>query len=288
MDFEFFNSIGSYNWDLQPIDRSLDQIKINEYLSLIPDHYKPFINDLLKSTIYIKYSDFKESLYESFQKFKSAITTDNFYLLLPNSKITASHWLTAILWNELKLLNIIRIISTLDELSLNNINNIVIIDDIINSGSNIKCLLDLLIYDLSEKIKIPMSKLGIKFRFHILVPYISSGGKNVIMNFCKIHNIPCIIYNIHCLPYLTDLITIPESYDHRILQEFFGLESLDRVPINFDHDVTKDLNPYSTIYCGGIYPSSTHISCYGSLLLANPSQVKIKELEQLYTNYIAS
>ena len=54
--YSFYERTLSHDWNMTPIDRSLDPIKVMQYLNLIPDPTdRAFIKDVLDNTVYINY-----------------------------------------------------------------------------------------------------------------------------------------------------------------------------------------------------------------------------------------
>ena len=70
----FFESTLLYNWNMNPIDRSFDPIRVQTYLSQLPTiNDRNFVLDLLNKTQYVPYSQFKNALLTSFEQFKRNI-----------------------------------------------------------------------------------------------------------------------------------------------------------------------------------------------------------------------
>lgn len=280
MDRSFFESTLQYNWDLPVgVDRSLSPEKVREYLSRLSPGDQVFISDLLRATTYVKFQEFKSALLESFQGFRQAIGEKPFYLLLPAGKIGSEHWLVALLWPELRKLNLLEIIDENTSLPLEGVNNILIVDDAIYSGNNTLAKIDMFL----NKYR-PVSTLntvgsaGKHFKFHILIPYISTFGTQSILDFCRELPTECTIYGIYYLPALPSIIRIPFNHDQ--LYQGFGIELIDLPAIYFDHKVAGPMSTFSTIYLEGKYPGGE----YGSLLKVLPSREKIHQLEDLFSS----
>lgn len=164
----FFNQTLNYNWDMDPIDRTLDPQKAKEYLAKFtdPDEYK-LIKTMLEKLEYWCFEDFKKALFLSFEKFKNNIGHKPFYILLDESKIGSEWWLVALLWSKIKELNFQDFI-TRKSSSLPDNSNIVLIDDAIYSGHHLLSLIDE--YTFNNKIN------GDKYNWHIMTPIVNKEG----------------------------------------------------------------------------------------------------------------
>lgn len=282
MDKSFFERTLQYNWDLPGgVDRSLSLERVQEYLSKLNSEDRAFILDLLKATTYINFTEFKSALLESFHGFSQAIGEKPFYLLLPTGKVGSEHWLVALLWPELRKLNLVKIINEKTSLPLEGINNILIVDDAIYSGNNTLAKIDVFLYKYVATSPNHLSYqdengefIGRHFKFHILIPYISTFGTQAILEFCRELHTQCTIYGIYSLPILPSLIQIPLTGG---LYRKFGIELINLPAIYFDHKVAGSMSTFSTIYLEGKYPGGE----YGPLLKALPSREKIHQLEAL-------
>ena len=84
MNITFLEETLDYNWDMDPLDRSIDPIKTHKYLSSLEDDRDyNFVKDIIANTTYINFEKFKNSLIDSFEKFKRYIGDKPFYILLP-------------------------------------------------------------------------------------------------------------------------------------------------------------------------------------------------------------
>ncbi|CAN5664506.1 hypothetical protein BH23THE1_BH23THE1_28410 [soil metagenome] len=184
MDRNFFDFTLNYNWDMVPVDRSFDPNKIKEYLSQIErENDLLFIKELLEKTTYVDYAKFKQALLDTFELFKQSIGQEEFYLMLPKARVGSEHWLTALLWAQLRRLNLKKIINETNELT-EHMTNILIIDDAIYSGQRIIER----IYMFGET----MSSKNVKC--HIVTPFASSPGFKLIDESCKDYDIECILH----------------------------------------------------------------------------------------------
>lgn len=294
MDRAFFDMIKfdekscsiNNGWDMEVVDRSFDKNKIKEYLSLLNEPDCCFISELIDKTTYIKYDIFKNYLVESFNDFKLAIGEQKFYLMLPKGKIGSEHWLTALLWPELNKLNLVSIIDIFTVIVDIDIIDVVIIDDALYSGINITAEVDDFTYELSLKLNISQKELGKKFRFHFIIPFVTSGGVKTLFGLCKYINADYRLYNKYEMKTITDLIEVNKYYPENASDELykrFGVEIFDLPPIYFDHKVAGPFSTYSTIYLEGIIPNNKF---YGSLFKINPSREKIEQLKKYYVNYL--
>jgi hypothetical protein len=301
MNHAFFDSTLKFNWDMIPADRSFDTDKVEDYLSKLTESDRSFIKELLNKKTYIKYPEFKQALLQSFELFRQNIGQQDFYLMLSTDKISSEHWTVTLLWSQLRTLNLKQIINDTSELPLEDVTNILIVDDVIYSGNNTLAKIDNFIYRLAQSLSIKQSEVGKYFKFHITIPFITSGGYNSVLKFCKNRNIVCTIYGIHYLSELTLLMDIESYYKHELstnppkLQNIgdllyykFGIECIDMPPIYLDHKVAGAMSTFNTIYDKGRLPprdNSVHATLYGSLFKNNPSREKIEELAQLYNTY---
>lgn len=131
----FFDYSLNFNWDMNPIDRSFDPIKVQNYLSMMSEPDRSFIRELLNKTTYIRYPEFKQALLQSFEAFKQNIGQQEFYLLLPAGKFGSEYWLVALLWPQLRTMNFKGIIKDTDNFQPQGVTNILVIDDAIYSGA---------------------------------------------------------------------------------------------------------------------------------------------------------
>lgn len=286
MDRNFLDYTLNFDWDMLPVDRSFDPIKVQEYLSLLIEPDRSFIQELLDHTKYIKYEEFKQTLLQSFNSFKQEINQKEFYLMLPSSKIGSEHWITAILWPLLRTMNLIQIIDEKSPIILNNTINILFIDDAIYSGQNTIFKIDAIIYNAALINKtINYMDVGKYLKFHIVTPFNTVNGTDSVFNTCKQRNTECVIYEIYYLPTLPDLIDIKKYYPlnpESTLSKRFDLFSINMPALYFDHKVAGPASTFVRIYLNGRLPDG---KSFGSLLKVNPSREKIEELAKLYNNW---
>lgn len=292
MDYKFFESSLYYNWDMDVIDRSFDNEKVEKYLSLLFEPDKSFVEDIINKTRYVDFITFKRVLLNSLDKFKEEIGNEPFYLMLPTDKIGSEHWLTALLWYELRTMNIIKIIDETPELSDENINNILIIDDAIYTGINTFNKIDNVTYKLGKTLGISHREAGKFIKFHFVIPFMSNEGSKFIIDNCIYLNCGYNMYGIYYLPGLKDLMNIKDYYAgdyEKILRERFSISidfdtAIGDMPaVYFDHKVAAPESTFSSIYLWGKLPNSR---AFGSLFKNNPSRIKIEELSILYNNLI--
>ena len=287
MNLNFYDYTLNFNWDMFPIDRSFDPIKVQLYLSLLNEHDRYFIYELLNSTTYVDYFQFKQALFQSFKLFQQNINNEEFYLLLTNDKIGSEHWLSALLWPQLRILNIQDIISETSKLPL-KITNILIIDDAIYSGWHTFSTVFDFVDNLANYLNIEENEVGKYFKWHFVIPFISYPGTNAIRSKCTEWNTSCNFYSINYLPDLDELIDIdirkyfPVNTENVIYQKF-GIHDIDKPPIYFDHKVAGKQSTFITIYLDGRLPNG---ESFGSLLKTYPSREKIEEIIQLYHNWL--
>lgn len=281
-DMEFLEETLQYNWDMQPVDRSFDPIKVKAYLDLIPEPYKSVISQLLINTKYIPYHEFKQSLLQSFDIFRDKIGNTELLLFVDTNKIGSEHWVTALLWPQLREFNITRIIDQDSAIELDSVNNVLIIDDAIYSGVNVLSYIDMLTYHIAEKAGVQQNEIGGYFHFHLIVPYVSIEGEEEVASFCRSMNIGLSIYSVYHLNGLETLMNINSEIEAN-LYPLFGIEWSNAPAVYFDHKVAGAQSTYPTIYLEGRLPDGSQ---FGPLLKSLPSRYKIEELEQLYKNYL--
>lgn len=274
MDKTFFDSTLDFNWDILPVDRSFDENKVKEYLPSLDEPDRSFIEELLNKTTYINYSHFKQAFQESFERFKENIGQQEFYLLLCTTKPCSENWLTALIWSQLRTLNIKGIINYESNITFENPTNILLIDDCIYSGHHLTGVTDNFTYS---------KPLVNNIIFHIMAPFACDSGKNCILGFNNYIKAKVIIYNVRDLPKLSTLIDLTKYYSNAydILYKKFGFEILELPLVYFDHKVAGVMSTYSTIYLEGRRPGQGN---YGSLLKENVTREKINKLGELYNS----
>ena len=137
----FFNSVADQNWDMTSVDRSFDPNKVEEYLSLLDEPDRSLVDEILRETIYVPFPQFKAALFQSFEMFRQEIGPEGFYLMMAGDKIGSEHWLTALLWPQLRSLNLIEVIDYLTVIPVRP-TNILMIDDAIYSGHRVENTID--------------------------------------------------------------------------------------------------------------------------------------------------
>lgn len=128
---EFLDETLKYDWDIRPADRSFDQTHVREYLSFIPPPYHSVIKQFIDNTTYVSYPEFKDALFRSFKMFAKSICNTPIFLYVD---VASELWNTALLWPQLKDLNISGMVTLnsfeLGILDINSRNNILIIKGI--------------------------------------------------------------------------------------------------------------------------------------------------------------
>jgi hypothetical protein len=268
ISLDTFNLTLNKSWNMDPLDRQLDDIKINEYLSLMDEPDNSFIRELLNNTIYVPYIKFEEALFKSFYQFKEDIKSEEFYLMLSN-KIGSEHWLTALLWPHLKDMNIKNIIDEESELPIKNKYNILILDDAIYTGTNTFNKIDIPTFNVLNKIGAETKNIDIIFYFYIVIPFVSNVGYKFILDECNIRGVKCKFYNIVNIPSLGELVDINKYYpedSEQILRDKFSISLKLDLPISdmpaiyFDHKVAAPESTFSSVYLRGKLPSLWQIS----------------------------
>lgn len=126
-DKVMFDKLSVFNWNMEPVDRSIDPTKYTIYINSISDNkLKAVVDGIIQNTIYINFSTFKHYL--------DALTTTlpvKFNLLLDTEKIGSEHWIIALIWDKIRD-KVVKIINTKD--NIDNEYPIVIMDDCIYSA----------------------------------------------------------------------------------------------------------------------------------------------------------
>ena len=107
------------NLDIESGGRDISFNKFIEYSNvaqLSAEGQKMFMN-LIGSIAYVPYQRFKEALFEAFQQFADAIGTQRFSVIADFGDRT-HFWLTALLWPQIRKLNVISVIKNIGEFPL--------------------------------------------------------------------------------------------------------------------------------------------------------------------------
>jgi len=127
--------IKKWNWDMEPLDRSIDSLKYETYKTNIDDPKVKFVSDfIIKNTIYVDYQTFKKELLNLVDKLPEKFNICFLNELTYPGKVGSEHWIVLILWSYIRD-NVIEIISNIND--INNAYPIVYFDDAIYSGQNI-------------------------------------------------------------------------------------------------------------------------------------------------------
>lgn len=287
MDRNFFDYTLNFNLDMAPVDRSFDPVKVQNYLSRMSEPDRSFIQELLNRTTYIKYSDLKQALFQSFQSFKQKIGQQEFYLMLPAGKFGSEYWLVALLWPQIRTMNLKGIIKDTDNFQPQGPTNILVIDDAIYSGARMVEMFENITQGNRQKSKF--------FNFHLVVPFITQRGTDYILGVCKNLGASATVFGIYYLPSLESIINIEsfyppqpslyEDYEEYIVDVIlsrFGIPGLDMPAVYFDHKAAGEFSTFSSVYLQGRLPDGTS---FGPLFKVNPSREKIEQLAQLYANF---
>lgn len=301
--YTFYEETLKYNWDMSPVDRSLNLDRVNQYLNQI---YEPvdrdFIRDLLNKTLYINFDNFKNALFHSFNQFQEKIGTEGFYILteIDFKKFGSENWLVALLWPYLRQMNVKGFMNqcTLKKLGPDTY-NIVFIDDAIYSGGKVLNIMDVFIEGLAKELSIKVKQLkdhGYHFNYHIIIPFVSTYGvrENISYEMNKFYSdINYIIHYVYEVKPLYEEIDIGKyygsglesDYDDSDVSGIWTFDDLNNLLIYFDHKIADPHSTYPHIYKEGYIPRNPMYpdgEKFGPLVKNLPSRYKIKELEQLY------
>jgi hypothetical protein len=244
-----------------------DLQKVKEYLDKLEGVDREFIYDLLDATTYVTKENFFPSVYESFDKFKQHIQDKPFYIDLAMDKIGSEHWLTYILWPELRQMNY----------SKHLVKNVLIIDDAVYTGTNVFGRID----------EISYNNKGVEFNFHLVIPYLNRDGAKFLLDECKLKKVNCYFHSSY---YIYPPLDFYKYYTNpnKELRERFGVSLKFDLPVEnmialyFDHKVAAPESTFSSIYLHGRLPDG---SSYGSLFKKNPSRHEIQRIADDYKNY---
>lgn len=286
----FWDETLKFNWDMVPVDRSFDPIKVQQYSALLREPDRSFIQELLTKTIYVPFAKFKESVFESFDLWRQNIGNNQFYLTLPTDKIGSEHWIIALLWPELRQIKNTNLVFINDSTTLPlQINNVLIIDDALYTGINTFNKIDSLVYNLAKSLNINVREAGKYFHFHLVIPYVSTDGSKYIADECSYLNSRCTMYAVDYIPGLNELIDLRKYYpsDELLKERFkiaegYDLDPGNLPPIYFDHKVAGPMSTFSSIYLFGVVPDDGN---FGSLFKVDPSRMKVVQLQQLYETW---
>ena len=283
---EIFNEHQNENFDMVPVDRSLDPIKVANYLkSFKNDYNRYFAETIIVNTLYINYDNFKSKLIESFERFKTNIKDKPFMIMFSCDKIGSETWLTHILWPKITQLNFQGFMTSHgdDFVYRQYVEDILIIDDCAYSGNNILTTIDITTYILKES-----------FTFHLVVPFISDSLmdnlKSMKSDFATNieganSNFNVEYYNVNKLLFIEKNIDLffPNGIDD--IEKYKSVFDLQMVgcPIYFDHKVANNFGTFPSIYLEGLDDSGIK---HGSLLKTDPSRYVIEYIANFYKDIL--
>jgi hypothetical protein len=176
---------------------------------------RSFIQELLNKTTYIRYQELKQILFQSFELFKQSIGQQEFYLLLPAGKFGSEYWLVALLWSQIRNMNLRGIIKYTDNFQPQGLTNILVVDDAIYSGARMVEMFDNFIQNRQR---------GQLFNIHIVVPFITKNGTEYVLDTIKRYGSTGTIYDIKYLPSMYTMIDLesyyPDDQTHEDYEEY--------------------------------------------------------------------
>lgn len=267
------------SWDMPELDRSLDKKTYIDYVSRLDPKYANIIKQLLDTTLYVNFKDFKSNLIKSFMLFANAIGSKPVYLFWETAKFGSGNWLIQLLWPLIRQLNInIKgIITQNDDKIPETKLDILIIDDAIYSGNHISSLIDEWSYNITNKqkknrrVKQKEYLRDYTIKVHIVVSYINAVGIQSITNNMQdiSDTLDITIYSsVEFKPYILPM-DIADIFD----VQFPGIVS----NIYFDHKVANNFGSFPQIYLEGFIPNSK--TKFGPLMKNLPSRTMIEKLE---------
>lgn len=258
-----------------PLSHYMNDIRKNEFINLSHEPIRNQMKKILDNTYHISYSKFKEELINRFNKILKDVNNHIIYVYIDNYcddyLEKSNYWIYQLLNNYL--LNTdykisINIIHNLSSKQLKDDDTILLIDDCIYSGEQMKHIIN----DMSNEH-------NYKFNFYILVPYASNHGiekiRNTINNshlskFCKFE-----ICDYIEVKTVNDILTVDEIKDiEYIYVNNISLNNLSL--IYFDHKLADHYSVPTLIY-SGLVPNE-----YNKNLL-----YKIKDLKKQINNYLS-
>ena len=275
---EFYDYVAQkVNLNMEVVDRSLDETKVQKYIEQLQPNEQRFVRELLDKTTYISFEKLKDALNYTFERFKKSIGDQAFYLMASGYKFGSEHWFIALLWDQIKTMNLLGILNESSELELMETTNIVIIDDAIYTGNNVLGMIDNFSYFLSKKQGISQKDICSNIKLHMVIPYVNPFGVESINNFLKDFGIVGYTYCHYIVNGLLDLIDVDDGMVCK-----FGIDIPEMSAIYFDHKVAGTMSTFPMIYLDGLIPGK---GTFGSLFKVNPSRYKIEELEALYNQW---
>lgn len=216
---------------------------------------------------------------QAFDDFKNAVGEQPFYLVLPTDKIGSEHWLAALLWPQLREMNLVEIVDKYYPFSMDQRYRLLILDDAIYSGHHIIGTIDELTYKLAGEWNISQSEVAAHFKVDVVTPFINMNGASEMNRFATGMNISITIYSVYQLLPLSAYINLQDYYpDEYLFTQKFGSDILDSPPVYFDHKVAGYMSTFPGIYLEGRVPDKTNL---GPLLKELPSRQKIEELASM-------
>lgn len=223
------DDLSEMNWDMEPVDRSLKILESDD----------PLIKLIIDNTRYINFETFKREILKQVEKLPEKI---NIYFNLKN--FGSENWITVLVWKQIRH-KCVQIITSLEDM-IQNEYPIVIIDDCIYSGIHMCNIVDDMTYYKRE--------VKLTNKFICVVAYKSRDGDDrLIQDFGDVE--------VFC-----DNIVEPifKDYDLNFLNRRLGVESLDVIPLYFDHKIANNFGSFPEIY--------------KDIVKEKPSRHKIEEL----------
>jgi len=248
--------LSKYNWDMETVDRSIDNNKVTYLLSNISDKKKRGITKaIIDKTKYITYNLFKKSLMNIIKKLPDKIN-----ILFPTfCKTGSEHWITMICWSYIKS-KVVKVINRIDDVKLlDNDYPIVILDDAMYTGSRIMETIEYCILDSNKIINNEIIICVTHATYHSMSNI--SILSNVYINMGKKFKYKIIF----------DRIMLSQNhytyvYDSKYMYDNFGCEGELNVPIYFDHKIANNFGSFPDLY---------------PMIIKNqPSRYKIEELNK--------
>jgi hypothetical protein len=271
----------------------LDSDKVTKYLAKCQVH-NTLTKSIIDNTTYVKYDQFKDALFQSYDKFITEVADQEFYILvnsidptnINNKDDNSEYYVLALLWDKLKLKTskLKSVITSKTILPSDEPAHILVLSDSLFDNSHLFDTIKNLMYFRFGKEKIKPDL----YNFHILCPFVISNQVkslyHMIRNNQYMNVLTCSI-KLHAsyrMDLLSDLVKFTED-DIKTLIKEFGITSVDLAPVYFDFYLGDKFTNFTSIYVEGKVSEKERFG----LLLTNPinnSLLEIHNLRQAWFN----
>lgn len=206
------------------MSNNIDFNKYQKYLETIDEKQQYYVKIIVDNLIYIRTEELVDMVRRSVRKFTNVNNMYNLYV--PDGKIGSEHYLLMMLKDEFKPVSVIFGTET-----VNNDYPILLVDDAIYSSTNMCATVDNYRYNT-----------GCKNKFVIAVGALST--RNVQLLEDKYFNAEIIADREvpHLLPNI-----LFNDYDYDYFYKFFKCESVQTIPVYFEHKIANEFGTYQFI-----------------------------------------